>query len=77
MSSVINDNCVKCGACMDVCPVQAITSAATQMVVNPDVCIDCGVCIGECPQSAIANELDIDADKKWIDFNREQSQKQE
>ena len=71
MSSIINDSCVKCGACMDVCPVQAIKDGETQMVVNPDVCIDCGVCIGECPQGAIKN--DSEADQKWIDFNKEKS----
>lgn len=72
MASVINDSCIMCGACMDVCPVQAITKTETQMVVNPDVCIDCGVCIGECPQGAICNE--DEADQKWIDFNKEKSQ---
>ena len=69
MASVINDSCIKCDACADVCPVQAIVDGGTQMVVNPDVCIDCGVCIGECPQGAIKNNSE--ADQKWIDFNRE------
>lgn len=72
MASVINDFCVKCGACAEVCPVQAITDGETQMVVNPDVCIDCGACIGECPQGAISN--DSEADEKWIEFNKEKSQ---
>ena len=72
MASVISDLCVKCGACVDVCPVQAITDAETQMVVNPEVCIDCGMCIGEYPQGAIKN--DSEADQKWIDFNKEKSQ---
>ena len=72
MASVIEGTCVKCGACAEVCPVQAIVDGDTQMVVNPDVCIDCGVCIGECPQGAIKN--DSEADQKWIDFNKEKSQ---
>lgn len=75
MSSVINDKCIKCGGCIEVCPAGAITDCGTQMVVNPETCFDCGMCIGECSQGAIANELD--SDKKWIDFNKEQSQKQE
>jgi len=75
MASVINDKCVKCGACVEVCPVQAIKETETQMVVDPDTCIDCGMCIGECPQGAITN--DSEADQKWIDFNKENSQKGE
>jgi ferredoxin len=72
MTSVITDNCIKCGTCVDVCPMSAITESEEQMVVNPDVCIDCGVCISECPQGAI--QTDTEADQKWIDFNKEKTQ---
>ena len=71
MPSVINDSCIKCGTCVDVCPVQAITETETQMVVNPDTCIECCVCISECGQGAI--QTDMDADQKWIDFNKQNS----
>ena len=69
MASVINDSCVKCLTCIDVCPVGAISEADTQCVVNPDTCIECGVCISECPQGAITTE--DEADEKWIKFNAE------
>ena len=71
MVSVVNDSCIKCRSCVDVCPVEAFHEGESQMVVNPDVCIDCGVCISECPQGAICN--DADADQKWIDFNAEKA----
>ncbi len=71
MVSVVNDSCVKCKTCADVCPVGAFHEADSQLVVNPDVCIDCGVCISECPQEAICN--DSEADDKWIQFNEEQA----
>lgn len=71
MPSVVNDSCVLCKSCADVCPVGAFHEGDTQMVVDPDTCIDCGVCIGECPQGAIANA--DDADEKWVAFNAEKS----
>ena len=71
MPSVVNDSCVLCKSCVEVCPVDAFHEGDTQVVVDPDTCIDCGVCIGECPQGAIANS--DDADTKWVEFNAEKA----
>ena len=71
MVSVVNDACVKCKSCADVCPVDAFHECDAQLVVDPDTCIDCGVCISECPQEAITSE--DEADEKWIKFNAEQA----
>ena len=46
MTSVVNDSCVKCKACVEVCPVGAFHEGEKQMVVDPNTCIDCGMCIG-------------------------------
>ncbi len=67
MVSVVNDACIKCKACVDVCPVEAFKEGPDMLVVDPDVCIDCGVCLSECPQEAIQTE--DDADPKWVKFN--------
>lgn len=72
MVSVVNDSCIKCLSCTEVCPVGAFHEGDTQVVINPDDCIDCGVCISECPQGAIST--DADADEKWVKFNEEMSQ---
>ena len=71
MPSVVNDNCVLCKTCVDVCPVGAFHEGDTMMVVDPDTCIDCGMCISECPNNAIhpADE----SDEKWVQFNAEKS----
>ena len=53
MAYKISDACVACGACKDVCPVEAISEGDIYLI-NPDVCIDCGACEAECPSSAIA-----------------------
>ena len=44
--------CVACGACVDVCPVDAITMDDVA-VIDADTCIDCGTCVDECPSDAI------------------------
>jgi len=54
MAYVISDECTMCGACVDVCPVEAITEGETQYVINADTCTDCGACAGECPVEAIS-----------------------
>lgn len=69
MVSVVNDNCIKCKSCVDVCPVDAFHEGDTQLVIDPDTCISCGVCIAECPQEAITTE--DEADPQWIAFNAE------
>lgn len=71
MTSVVTDACIKCLACVDVCPVAAFVEKDTQVVINPDTCIDCGVCLSVCPQNAIFPE--DEADEKWIKFNAEQA----
>jgi len=53
MAYVINDDCVACGACKDVCPVEAISEGSPKYTIDADKCVDCGACASECPQSAI------------------------
>jgi ferredoxin len=43
------------------------------LVINPDECIDCGVCVPECPAEAIFPENEELS--KWVEINREYSQK--
>lgn len=42
-------------------------------MINPEECIDCGVCEPECPAEAI--EPEDDKNVKWIEFNREYSER--
>lgn len=54
MAHKISSKCVACGACVDVCPVDAISSGTPIYVINPEVCIDCGACVDVCPSEAIS-----------------------
>lgn len=53
MAYKISDACVACGACIDSCPVEAISEGSIY-VIDPDKCIDCGACVSECPSDAIS-----------------------
>ncbi|WP_022767907.1 polysaccharide pyruvyl transferase family protein [Butyrivibrio sp. NC2007] len=51
-----NSKCSGCGACHDVCPVNAIEMQEDKTgyrypVINPDICLKCGKCRRTCPLS--------------------------
>jgi len=50
---VNKDKCTGCGACIDVCPNDAIEIIDGAAQINNDKCRNCGLCIGECPVEAI------------------------
>ncbi|HUW83018.1 MAG TPA: 4Fe-4S binding protein [Phycisphaerae bacterium] len=54
MAYVISDECTMCGACKDVCPVEAISEGDPKYTIDPDVCNDCAACVDECPVDAIS-----------------------
>ena len=56
MAYKITDACVKCGACADQCPVEAISEGDEMYVIDADVCVDCGSCADQCPTEAIVEE---------------------
>ena len=47
------DQCVGCGICEGVCPVEAI-SVNDIAEIDREKCTGCGTCIDECPQGAIS-----------------------
>ncbi|MBO5789886.1 MAG: 4Fe-4S binding protein [Clostridia bacterium] len=52
MAFKINDDCIKCGACADSCPVSCITEGDDKFEINADECIECGACADACPVAA-------------------------
>jgi NAD-dependent dihydropyrimidine dehydrogenase PreA subunit len=50
----INDeNCIGCGTCVQMCPMETIELEDTIAVLNEDKCIGCGICVHNCPEEAI------------------------
>jgi len=54
MAHVISDDCIMCGACVPVCPEEAIEENDPKFVIDADKCTDCGTCVDECPSEAIS-----------------------
>ncbi|MEW6080265.1 MAG: 4Fe-4S binding protein [Bacillota bacterium] len=50
--------CDNCGACIEVCPVEAISRLDGRLHVDPDMCTQCGACIEECPHGVIVDRGD-------------------
>lgn len=48
------DECIGCGACAEICPVDAVKMVHDKPRVDPDWCIGCGVCAVQCPASVIS-----------------------
>lgn len=49
----VKDGCPGCGACQDICPVNAIVLSTGLAMKITDTCIDCGVCAPVCPVNLI------------------------
>ncbi len=62
VSYMITAECVNCGACEQECPVQAISAAADQYVIDDVLCVECkgyfaeARCKWACPVNACVPE---------------------
>ncbi len=74
---VISENCTKCGKCVPVCPVNAI-SLEPEIALDSFACIGCGACIPECEFFALDmrhyRESQILAEITGILENKEKNQ---
>lgn len=54
MAYVISEECTACGACIDECPVGAISEDDPIYIIDAEACTDCGACADACPAGAIS-----------------------
>lgn len=53
---VNSDDCTGCLACLDECPVGAISEENGKAFIDADSCTDCGACADACAFDAIYGE---------------------
>lgn len=53
MMFVDQGRCVGCGACVKVCPEDAISMQNNTAIIAESLCISCGACLDVCPEGAI------------------------
>jgi UDP-glucose 4-epimerase len=56
LSVTVGEACVSCGACLDVCPVEAISLTNGRAHID-DRCKGCGRCVAACPAGAISLQM--------------------
>ncbi|MGI5831885.1 MAG: 4Fe-4S binding protein [Thermoguttaceae bacterium] len=57
MAAVVDkESCVGCGACVDACPCDALSTDEEGFAVVSDDCAGCGACVDACPTGAITIE---------------------
>ena len=55
-----DNECIGCGECTNICPVNAVEIVEDSARVNLDWCIGCGVCAVVCPSEAITIKRRLD-----------------
>ena len=76
MPYVITEPCigVKDAACLEVCPVNCISTTADEEIyfIDPKTCINCSYCEPTCPVNAIFDGFKVPANQRgFIRKNRE------
>lgn len=58
--------CNQCGACAEVCPVDAISLENGAYLIHDEICIGCMNCVEACPKGVMMKHKDLEAPFKCI-----------
>jgi NAD-dependent dihydropyrimidine dehydrogenase PreA subunit len=68
--TIDEDKCVRCGACVDACPIDLLLPGGTDEPPTPawpDECWYCGCCVMECPAGAITLTHPLMNQARWVE----------
>ena len=69
ITPITGDSCIACGACVSVCPTEAIESANPSLT-NGENCMRCAACVRTCPMKARSfTETPINNAIMWLEGN--------
>jgi len=69
-ASIEQENCTGCGACIDICPMEAIQmNGSDKAVIDPARCIGCGLCLTACNLEAVTLNEKAGINKKEVPAN--------
>ncbi len=77
MALMINDECVACGECEEVCPTKAITEGDPVYVIDPARCVECvgfhdeSQCAEVCPVDACVPDPDHEESPEALQAKKE------
>jgi len=73
------EDCVGCGACAAICPVEAVRLINDRPMVDQNWCIGCGVCAVACPSEVISlrRRMENQAPESFADLHRQIRQEKE
>ena len=49
----VDDGCIGCGLCVDLCEVKSISLDSLKAKINPRYCCGCLMCVEDCPTNSI------------------------
>ena len=51
--AIVDDECIGCGLCVDLCEVKSISMDSLKAKINPQYCCGCLMCVEDCPTNSI------------------------